>query len=164
VFTLRFDMRAPALGAPTSALYAAAIQMCAWAEGRACLAAILCEHHGSEDGYLPAPLILASAIAARTERLARSLAVIIPIYDPVRLAEEMVLDRELTNWETYRSGKGTVLDIILTGVEVPPGVILFEDPPLHDRHRRLLSPVFTQRRMEAIEPLVRQFCARVLDP
>ncbi|MGE5698293.1 MAG: cytochrome P450, partial [Candidatus Sericytochromatia bacterium] len=47
--------------------------------------------------------------------------------------------RELPNWETYRSGRGTVLDIILNGIEVPPGVILFEDPPLHDLHRRLLS-------------------------
>lgn len=72
--------------------------------------------------------------------------------------------RELPNWETYRSGKGTVLDIILNGIEVPPGVILFEDPPLHDLHRRLLSRVFTPRRMEAIEPLVRQYCTRVLHP
>ncbi|MGZ7086694.1 MAG: cytochrome P450 [Ilumatobacteraceae bacterium] len=72
--------------------------------------------------------------------------------------------RELPNWETYRSGKGTVLDIILNGIQVPPGVILFEDPPLHDLHRRLLSRVFTPRRMEAIEPLVRQYCTSVLDP
>ena len=43
-------------------------------------------------------------------------------------------------------------------------IILFEDPPLHDLHRRLLSRVFTPRRMEAIEPLTRQFCARALDP
>src|SRR6516162_685551 len=70
--------------------------------------------------------------------------------------------RELHNWETYRSGKGTVLDILLSGVEVPPGVILFEDPPLHDLHRRVLSRVFTPRRMEAIEPLARQFCSGVL--
>src|SRR6202011_4855650 len=70
----------------------------------------------------------------------------------------------LPDWDTYRSGKGTTLDIILNGIEVPPGVILFEDPPLHDLHRRLLSRVFTPRRMEAIEPLTRQFCAYVLDP
>lgn len=71
--------------------------------------------------------------------------------------------RELHNWETYRSGKGTTMDIIMSGVEVPPGVILFEDPPLHDIHRRVLSKVFTPRRMEAIEPLVRQYCVRALD-
>jgi cytochrome P450 len=74
------------------------------------------------------------------------------------------VSRELPNWETYRSGRGTTMDIIMSGIEVPPGVILFEDPPLHDLHRRLLSRVFTPRRMEAIEPLTRQFCQRALDP
>ena len=72
--------------------------------------------------------------------------------------------RELPNWQTYRSGRGTTMDVIKSGLEVPPGVILFEDPPLHDLHRRLLSKVFTPRRMESIEPLVRQFCERALDP
>lgn len=74
------------------------------------------------------------------------------------------VSRELPNWQTYRSGRGTTMDIIKSGLEVPPGVILFEDPPLHDLHRRLLSRVFTPRRMEAIEPLTRQFCERALDP
>src|ERR1700757_519403 len=74
------------------------------------------------------------------------------------------VSRELPNWATFRSGHGTTMDIIMSGIEVPPGVILFEDPPLHDLHRRLLSKVFTPRRMAAIEPLVRQVCALVLDP
>jgi alkanesulfonate monooxygenase SsuD/methylene tetrahydromethanopterin reductase-like flavin-dependent oxidoreductase (luciferase family) len=86
-------MRAPAFGAPATDLYAAALDMCSWAEQHRCLAAVLCEHHGSDDGYLPAPLILASAIAARTERLLLNLTVILPFYDPVRLAEDIaVLD------------------------------------------------------------------------
>jgi cytochrome P450 len=72
--------------------------------------------------------------------------------------------RELPNFHTYRSGRGTTIDIIMSGIDMPPGVILFEDPPLHDLHRRLLSRVFTPRRMEAIEPLVRQYCVRALDP
>src|SRR6201999_701254 len=90
---LRFDMRAPSWGAPPAALYAAVPEMCSWAEDHGGLAAVLCEHHGSEDGYLPSPLILAPAIAARTERLALSLILILPFYEPVRLAEDMaVLD------------------------------------------------------------------------
>ncbi|HEX7425954.1 MAG TPA: LLM class flavin-dependent oxidoreductase, partial [Mycobacterium sp.] len=91
MYMLRFDMRAPAIGAPAVELYAAAPEMCAWAEGHGCLAAVLCEHHGSEDGYLPSPMILASAVAARTERLALSLILILPFYDPVRLAEDMAV-------------------------------------------------------------------------
>jgi cytochrome P450 len=47
---------------------------------------------------------------------------------------------------------------------VPPGILLFEDPPLHDLHRRLLSRVFTPRRMLAVESMVRGFCVKELDP
>lgn len=93
MFTLIFDMCASAFGAPKAALYSSAAEMSAWAENRGCLAAVLCEHHGSEDGYLPSPIVLASALAARTERLLLSLVVILPFYDPVRLAEDLaVLD------------------------------------------------------------------------
>ena len=94
MLTLRFDMRAPAFGASTTDLYSAAIEMCAWAEARGAVAAVLSEHHATDDGHLPSPLILASAIAARTERIGIVLAaVILPFCDPVRLAEEMsVLD------------------------------------------------------------------------
>lgn len=72
--------------------------------------------------------------------------------------------RELHNWETYRSGRGTTADILFANIEVPPGILLFEDPPLHDLHRKLLSRVFTPRRMLAVEEMVRGFCVRELDP
>ena len=69
-----------------------------------------------------------------------------------------------TDWRTYISGKGSVLELIKSGMEIPPGVILFEDPPAHDLHRALLSRVFTPKRMAEIEPQARSFCARALDP
>src|SRR5262249_5500908 len=53
---------------------------------------------------------------------------------------------------------------IKSGMEIPPGNILFEDPPAHDLHRGLLSRVFTPRRIAEIEPKGRDFCARSLDP
>lgn len=94
MMTLRFDMRAPVFGAPTTELYAAAIDMCEWAETRGAIMAVLSEHHGTEDNHLPAPLLLASAIAARTQKLMILLAaVVLPFCDPVRLAEDIaVLD------------------------------------------------------------------------
>lgn len=52
MYSMRFDMRAPSSGVPRRALYRAAIEMSTWAETRGCLAAVLCEHHGSDDGYL----------------------------------------------------------------------------------------------------------------
>jgi len=95
VFTMRFDMRSPSTGAPTPDLYGAALDMAEWAETRGCVSAIICEHHTSSDGYLPTPIVLATAIAARTTTLPIMIAVVLlPLYDPVRLAEEMtVLDK-----------------------------------------------------------------------
>jgi alkanesulfonate monooxygenase SsuD/methylene tetrahydromethanopterin reductase-like flavin-dependent oxidoreductase (luciferase family) len=108
MFTLRFDMRAPDWAAPATDLYAAAIDMCAWAETRGAILAVLCEHHGADDGHLPTPLILASAIAAKTKQLAILLAAVpIPLWDPVRLAEEMtVLDLISRGRVLYAFGVG----------------------------------------------------------
>jgi alkanesulfonate monooxygenase SsuD/methylene tetrahydromethanopterin reductase-like flavin-dependent oxidoreductase (luciferase family) len=108
MFTLRFDMRAPDWAAPATDLYAAAIDMCAWAETRGAILAVLSEHHGAEDGHLPTPLILASAIAAKTKQLAILLAAVpIPLWDPVRLAEEMtVLDLISKGRVLYAFGVG----------------------------------------------------------
>jgi alkanesulfonate monooxygenase SsuD/methylene tetrahydromethanopterin reductase-like flavin-dependent oxidoreductase (luciferase family) len=94
VFLMRFDMRAPELGAPTGELYAAALEMAGYAESRGALTAVVCEHHTMADGYLPSPLVLATAMAARTSTLPiMTAALILPLYDPIRLAEDMaVLD------------------------------------------------------------------------
>ena len=70
----------------------------------------------------------------------------------------------LLDWNTYNSGRGSVMEMIKQGVVIPPGSILFEDPPTHDVHRGLLSRVFTPKKMAAIEPQVREFCAKTLDP
>jgi cytochrome P450 len=70
----------------------------------------------------------------------------------------------LVDRETYSSARGSVLEFIKADIEIPPGIVIFEDPPLHTVHRGLLSRVFTPRRMSALEPKVRQFCARALDP
>ena len=108
MFILRFDMRAPKWAGPAADLYAAAIDMCAWAETRGAVLAVLSEHHGADDGHLPAPLTLASAIAARTRTLAILLAAVpIPLWDPVRLAEEMsVLDLISRGRVSYAFGVG----------------------------------------------------------
>jgi cytochrome P450 len=74
------------------------------------------------------------------------------------------VERCSVDWRTYSSAKGTLLELIQSGMEIPPGSIIFEDPPDHDLHRGLLSRVFTPKKMSAIEPKVREFCARSLDP
>jgi alkanesulfonate monooxygenase SsuD/methylene tetrahydromethanopterin reductase-like flavin-dependent oxidoreductase (luciferase family) len=90
-----FDMRAPALGAPAPELYAAALDMAAFADEIGIDFIGLMEHHGSEDGYLPSPFVMGGAIAARTRRCRLNLgAVILPLHDPVKIAEHIaVLDQ-----------------------------------------------------------------------
>lgn len=74
------------------------------------------------------------------------------------------VDRALLDWETYSSAKGSVLELIKADFEIPSGMMIFNDPPEHHRHRTLLSRVFTPRRVNELEPKAREFCARSLDP
>ncbi len=74
------------------------------------------------------------------------------------------VERGLIDWRTFISSKGTVLEMIKANVQMPPGMVIFEDPPSHEIYRGLLSRVFTPRRMNAIEPKIRRFCAQSLDP
>jgi cytochrome P450 len=85
-------------------------------------------------------------------------------YDFFALSRFDDVEKVSVDWRTYISGKGSVLEMIKSGIEMPPGTILFEDPPSHDLHRSLLSRVFTPRRINELEPKVREFCARSLDP
>jgi cytochrome P450 len=74
------------------------------------------------------------------------------------------VQRGLADWETFSSSRGDILEIIKADMEMPPGTLIFEDPPVHDIHRRLLARVFTPRRIAQLEPRVRAFCRRVLEP
>jgi alkanesulfonate monooxygenase SsuD/methylene tetrahydromethanopterin reductase-like flavin-dependent oxidoreductase (luciferase family) len=90
MFSLRLDMRAPASGAPAHELYQAALEMAAWSETRGAVSASVSEHHMAADGYLPSPVTMVAALAARTTKLRLSVAVLLfPLYDPIRLAEDM---------------------------------------------------------------------------
>jgi alkanesulfonate monooxygenase SsuD/methylene tetrahydromethanopterin reductase-like flavin-dependent oxidoreductase (luciferase family) len=94
MFALRFDMRLRDGDASAPALYRAAIEMTAWGEQHGAALAMVSEHHASSDGYIPAPLVLASALAARTRKLPIQVAaLLVPLHDPIELAEQMaVLD------------------------------------------------------------------------
>ena len=78
-----------------------------------------------------------------------------------------------TDWRTYSSARGTVLEMIDTTVPVGEspadggdggGMMIFMDPPHHDDLRRLVSRAFTPRRVSALEDRVREMCAELLDP
>jgi cytochrome P450 len=74
------------------------------------------------------------------------------------------VNRALVDHATFSSARGAVLEIIKAGIDIPSGTLIFEDPPIHDIHRNLLSRAFTPRKINALEPRVREFTARCLDP
>ena len=89
--TLWYDLRAPEWAAMQHPeLYAACLEQVEWAEknGVADLCA-LSEHHGRPDGFMPSPLTIAAAICARTNHIPVSItAIVLPLHDPIRLAEQ----------------------------------------------------------------------------
>ncbi|OBK24862.1 cytochrome [Mycobacterium asiaticum] len=74
------------------------------------------------------------------------------------------VNRVLVDHQTFSSARGVVLEIIKANIEIPPGLVIFEDPPIHDIHRGLLSRAFTPRQINALEPMIRDFTRRCLDP
>ena len=93
VFAVRYDLRCPDdAGVDRATLYATALEQCAWADQHGFMTLVLSEHHGVDDGYLPSPLPFAGAVAARTSNAIITVAALLaPLYDPIRLAEDMVV-------------------------------------------------------------------------
>src|SRR3954453_15188993 len=73
-------------------------------------------------------------------------------------------ERGLKDWQHFPSGKGAVLELIKADMEIPPGTLLPDTPPIHALHRSLLVRVFAPRRVAALEPKIRDFRVRALDP
>lgn len=104
-WVLRFDMRAPeslmGTGKPGRAqpasLYATALEMAAFADEHGARTISLSEHHGVDDGFLPSPIALMGAMAGRTNRVRIQVgALLVPLYDPVKLAEDLVVLDQLS--------------------------------------------------------------------
>lgn len=96
--TIQFDMRAPDWGTPTHELYAAAVEMAPFADRIGIDSIGLMEHHGSQDGYLPQPFTLAAGMAAVTQSIRFTLgAVILPLHDPVEVAEQIAVIDLISN-------------------------------------------------------------------
>jgi cytochrome P450 len=73
-----------------------------------------------------------------------------------------VLDASL-DWETYSSAEGTTLERLDPRLFEARPMIIFLDPPRHDRLRKLVSRAFTPRRVAELEPFIRKTMTRLLD-
>jgi cytochrome P450 len=74
------------------------------------------------------------------------------------------VNKGIVDHETFSSARGAILELIRSGMEMPSGLLIFEDPPLHDIHRKLLARMFTPRKINELAEKIREFCARSLDP
>ncbi len=90
---IRYDLRVPPFATTTHAeMYAACLDQCEWADQLGLDIVVLSEHHGVEDGFMSAPLTLAAAVAGRTKSIQINIAaVLLPLHDPVRLAEQFAV-------------------------------------------------------------------------
>jgi alkanesulfonate monooxygenase SsuD/methylene tetrahydromethanopterin reductase-like flavin-dependent oxidoreductase (luciferase family) len=88
---IRYDLRVPPFAKTNHAeQYAACLEQCAWADQAGLDIAVLSEHHGVEDGFMPSPVTLAAAITGRTKRIPINIAAVLaPLHDPIRLAEQL---------------------------------------------------------------------------
>ncbi|MER7110821.1 LLM class flavin-dependent oxidoreductase [Streptomyces sp. NPDC000229] len=92
---VRFNLVAP--GATPEALadrYRAALEMAAYADGIGVDTVQTEEHHGAANNWLPSPFVFAGAVFGATRRITVTVSAVIgPLHDPLRLAEEVaVLD------------------------------------------------------------------------
>lgn len=72
-------------------------------------------------------------------------------------------ERVLTDQSAFSSSEGIIIEVLKSGAEVPSGLFIFEDAPLHTIHRGLVARVFTVRRMNALEESIRSYCSRTID-
>jgi alkanesulfonate monooxygenase SsuD/methylene tetrahydromethanopterin reductase-like flavin-dependent oxidoreductase (luciferase family) len=144
LFGLRFDFRNPDMAGTTMAdRYAAALDITAWADRLGCVNITVSEHHGSPDGYLPSPIPMVAAMAARTQNVRFMIAALIaPFHEPLRLAEDLVVLDILS--------KGRV-DVIVAGGYVHEEFAMF-DVPMSERAKRVVETVTTLKAAFTGEP------------
>jgi cytochrome P450 len=85
-------------------------------------------------------------------------------YDFYAVSRFSDVENGLTDKETFSSSRGDILEYIKAGMEIPKGMFIWEDPPLHTAHRGVLMRIFTPKRMNDLEQKIRAYCARCLDP
>jgi alkanesulfonate monooxygenase SsuD/methylene tetrahydromethanopterin reductase-like flavin-dependent oxidoreductase (luciferase family) len=144
LFGMRFDFRNPEIaGTAMADRYAAALDMCEWADGLGCVSIAVSEHHGSADGYLPSPLPMLGAMAARTSNVRFMVAALIaPFYDPLRLAEDMVVLDHLSRGR---------IDLVIAGGYVPDEFAMY-GVPTSQRAARVTETIETLRAAFRGEP------------
>ncbi len=142
--TLLHDLQAfPDDGVDAAAIYSLVLEQAAYADEHGFAAMTFPEHHATEHGYLPSPVVMAAAVAGRTRRLGLSLsALVLPLHDVLHVAEDVaVLD-------VVSGGR---VDLVIGAGYVPAEFTMF-GAAIDDRAATVESGVATLRRAWNGEP------------
>jgi alkanesulfonate monooxygenase SsuD/methylene tetrahydromethanopterin reductase-like flavin-dependent oxidoreductase (luciferase family) len=144
ILAMRFDFRNPAMaGVSMADRYDAALDMAAWADEHGAYMVGVSEHHFSDDGYIPSPMLIAAGFAARTENARIGIASLVgPFHDPLRLAEDLAVLDHLTRGR---------LDVTISGGYVPAEFEAF-GVPLKERPARMAKLFTTLKQAWTGEP------------
>ncbi|MCU1394359.1 MAG: luciferase family protein [Ilumatobacteraceae bacterium] len=155
-FGMRFDFRNPAIAGTTmTSRYKAGIDMVEWADGLGFVTVVLSEHHGSPDGYLPSALPMAAAMAARSTKIGITIsAIVAPLHDPLRLAEDAAVVDLIS---------GGRVNLILANGYVDSEFEMF-GVPMNQRAKRTTTAVETLRSAWTGEPFTHQERAARITP
>jgi alkanesulfonate monooxygenase SsuD/methylene tetrahydromethanopterin reductase-like flavin-dependent oxidoreductase (luciferase family) len=146
MLTLRQDFRAPSWG-PVSAseIYSEALAMWVWAEEHGFAMNVVSEHHGIDDGWIPAPFTVAAIGLARTKRIPWFVsATLAPLHDPIRIAEQIaVIDNAFP---------GRLITVLGAGYRVEEfemaGVEHVRRGPLLEEHARAIRDALANTTVE----------------
>lgn len=135
---LKYDFRrAPFSPVSHTDLYHCALEQVQWGEKQGIGTTMVCEHHGTDDGYCPSPLITLSAMAAVTEKMRLVTSVIIlPFHNPLRLAEDIAVLDVISNGR---------VDLVMAAGYIPSEFEMF-DVPLKKRPSIVENSIATLRR------------------
>jgi cytochrome P450 len=85
-------------------------------------------------------------------------------YDFYAVSRYADVDTSLCDRETFSSARSDILEFIRSDIDIPPGMFIWEDPPLHTVYRSVVARVFTPKTMNDLADSIRAYCARCLDP
>lgn len=84
-------------------------------------------------------------------------------YDFYAVSRYSDVQKCFADHETFISGKGGILELIKQNVQMPEGTFIFEDPPLHSVHRRIVQRIFAPKRMATLEDQIRSMTVKIME-
>lgn len=134
---IKYEVRTPEQFAiDRASYYQQALEQISWADQQGDIDQVnFSEHHGAPDGYLPSPTVMMAAAAAKTKRMRLQSALVLPFYNPLRLAEDLAVVDIIS---------GGRVEIAAIGGYVVPEFEMF-GVALKDRGRRIEEAVAVLR-------------------